>query len=67
MGRARAVREGLDVVAVVLHAGPLAAHAQHALEAPDSFLVADGRLARYGGRVACGVAVLALGKPAARP
>jgi hypothetical protein len=65
VGRAGAGSEGLDLVAVVLHAGRVAAKAQHGLEQPLVRLVADGGLA--GGRItaAAGVAVLPLRAPGA--
>ena len=53
--------------AVVLQRRSIAAHAQHALEAPASLLVPDDRLARDRRRLAGGIADLALGAPAARP
>ena len=56
-----------DLVAIVLQGRPLAAHAHHAVEMPFALLVPDGGLARDGRRLPGGVAVLALGKPAARP
>src|SRR5258708_31900592 len=44
--RARARRHRLDLVAVVLQRRAVAAHAQHALEAPFAFLVAEAGLPR---------------------
>src|SRR5258708_22718304 len=65
--RARPRRHRLDLVAVVLQRRAVAAHAQHAFEAPFAFLVADAGLARDRRGPAARVAVLALPAPASRP
>src|SRR5258708_14180161 len=67
MRRARPRRHRLDLVAVVLQRRAVAAHAQHAFEAPFAFLVADAGLARDRRGLAARVAVLALRAPASRP
>src|SRR5258706_1240400 len=67
MRRTRAGTHRLDLVAVVLQRRPRAAHAQHALEAPDFLAVLHAGLARDRRRLPARVAVLALGFPGAGP
>ena len=61
--RAGAGTERLDLVAVVLHAGRVAAKAQHCLEQPLRRLVLDRGLACRGIAAAAGVAILPLCAP----
>src|SRR2546429_4286538 len=66
--RARAGRERLDLVAVLVQRRAIAAHAQHALEAPFAVVVVvDRGLAGDRSAASGRVAVLAFGEPVALP
>src|SRR3954471_14535341 len=63
--RARAGRERLDVVAVVVHARRLATHALHCLEDPAARLVPDGGFSHHRELLPAGVAPLPFRAPGA--
>src|SRR5258708_13054868 len=67
VGRARAVRERLDLVAVVGDPRRIAAQAQHRLEAPAGRLMLDRGFAGGGNSVPAGVAVFPFRAPGPLP